>query len=72
LGNLTEILRVCFSANALVTGIVTIGLISIITYISFVLERKVSVASSFFKKSFDKRCRDATVNTDALYYYNSF
>lgn len=50
LGNLTEILRVCFSANALVTGIVTIGLISIITYISFVLERKVSVASSFFKK----------------------
>ncbi len=50
LGNLTEILRICFSANALATGIVTIGLVTIITYISFVLERKISAASSFFRK----------------------
>ncbi|GEO58837.1 GGDEF domain-containing protein [Companilactobacillus bobalius] len=50
MGNLMEILRICFSANALVTGIVTIGLVTIITYISFILERKVSTASSFFKK----------------------
>jgi len=51
LGNLAEILRICFSTNALMTGFVTIGLITIITYIAFMLERKVSDGSSFLKKS---------------------
>jgi len=51
LGNLSEIVRVCLSTNALVTGVVTIGLITIITYIAFMLERKVSSASSFMKKA---------------------
>ncbi len=50
MGNLSEIVRVCLSTNALVTGIVTIGLITIITYIAFMLERKISESSPFVKK----------------------
>lgn len=50
-GNLNEILRICFSTNALVTGIVTIGLITIITYFAFTLEKKVSSSSPFLEKT---------------------
>lgn len=50
MGNLDEIIRICFSTNALVTGVVTVGLITIITYFAFVLEKKISVASPFFER----------------------
>lgn len=50
LGNLSEILRICLSTNALVTGIVTIGLITIITYFAFTLEKKISLASPFWER----------------------
>ena len=50
MGNLNEIIKICFSTNALITGIVTIGLITLITYFAFVLEKKISVASPYFEK----------------------
>ena len=50
MGNLSEIARICLSTNALVTGIVTIGLITIITYFAFTLEKKISESSPFFEK----------------------
>lgn len=50
MGNLAEIIRICFSTNALMTGFVTIGLITIITYIAFMLERKISESSPFWQK----------------------
>jgi len=50
MGNLDGIIRICFSTNALVTGIVTIGLITLITYFAFALEKKISVASPFLEK----------------------
>jgi len=51
LGNPSEIIRICFSTNALITGVVTIGLITIITYLAFTLEKKVSLASPFLEKA---------------------
>lgn len=48
--NLDEIFRICFGTNALVTGVVTIGLIIIITYFAFGLEKKINVASPFFQR----------------------
>lgn len=51
MGNLNEILRICFSINALITGIVTIGLITLITYFAFTLEKKISVSSPFWEKT---------------------
>lgn len=51
MGNLSEILRICLSTNSLVTGIVTVGLITIITYFAFTLEKKISTSSPFMEKT---------------------
>ena len=50
MGNLYEIFRICFGTNALITCIVTIGLITLITYFAFTLEKKISAASPYFEK----------------------
>jgi len=47
---LGEIIRICLSTNALVTGIVTVGLITIITYIALTFEKDIELSSDWAKK----------------------
>lgn len=50
MGNLSEIFRICFSINSLITGIVTLGFITLITYFAFTLEKKINVTSPYLEK----------------------
>lgn len=47
---LSEIIRICLSTNALVTGIVTVGLITIITYIALTFEKEINFSSAVMNK----------------------
>jgi hypothetical protein len=47
---LGEIIRICLSTNALVTGIVTVGLITIITYIALTFEKDIELSSDWANK----------------------
>lgn len=47
---LGEIIRICLSTNALVTGIVTVGLITIITYIALTFEKDINLSSGWADK----------------------
>lgn len=47
---LGEIIRICLSTNALVTGIVTVGLITIITYIALTFEKDIEMSSDWANK----------------------
>ncbi|KRK96593.1 GGDEF domain-containing protein [Companilactobacillus futsaii] len=47
---LGEVIRICLSTNALVTGIMTVGLITIITYIALTFEKDIELSSDWANK----------------------